>query len=163
MIKIISGGQTGVDRGALDAALATGIECGGWCPSGRLAEDGEIPERYPLKELENRNYQDRTLQNVIDSDGTVIFYFGKLEGGTKLTLIFCKRLGKPHLGLNANEIDEQRAVELIRAFTLKYPIKVLNIAGPRASKVKRAHEYTKNTVMAYLRNTSAHGFISLKY
>ena len=120
-----------MDRGALDAALAAGIECGGWCPSGRLAEDGKIPERYPLKELENRNYQDRTLQNVIDSDGTVIFYFGKLEGGTKLTLIFCKRQGKPHLGINANEIDEQRAVELIRVFTLYYPIKVLNIAGPR--------------------------------
>ena len=153
MIKIISGGQTGVDRGALDAALAADVDCGGWCPSGRLAEDGKIPEKYPLKELESRNYKDRTLKNVIDSDGTIIFYFGQLEGGTKLTSFFCEEQGKPHLIIDANEIDEQRATELIQAFTLKYPIKILNIAGPRASKVKQAHEYTKNTIMGYLQNT----------
>ena len=99
MIKIISGGQTGVDRGALDAALDANVDCGGWCPSGRLAEDGEIPEKYPLEELESRSYKDRTLKNVVDSDGTVIFYFGELEGGTKLTSLFCEQQGKPYLSL----------------------------------------------------------------
>jgi len=154
VIKIISGGQTGVDRGALDAALAIGVECGGWCPSGRLAEDGRIPKRYPLSELESRNYRDRTLQNVIDSDGTVIFYFGIMEGGTKLTSIFCKNQHKPYLCFDATKICEQQATELIHTFTLKYRINELNIAGPRASKIKNAHKYTMSTIAAFLQKTT---------
>lgn len=82
-MKIISGGQTGVDRGALEAALEAGIECGGTCPAGRKAEDGIIPEIYPLTELESTVYSDRTRKNVIDSDATLIIHFGRLEGGTR--------------------------------------------------------------------------------
>jgi predicted Rossmann-fold nucleotide-binding protein len=82
-VKIISGGQTGVDRAALDVALKNGIECGGWCPAGRLDEFGKIPDRYPLRELEGGGFTERTLQNVKDSDGTVIIYSGKLSGGTR--------------------------------------------------------------------------------
>ena len=70
LTRIISGGQTGVDRGALDAALKASISCGGWGPKGRKAEDGPIPERYPLQELPGADYLHRTRRNVVDSDGT---------------------------------------------------------------------------------------------
>ena len=88
-MKIISGGQTGVDRGALDAAVETGIECGGTCPAGRIAEDGIIPEKYPLTELDSTVYSDRTRKNVIDSDATLIVHFGQLAGGTAFTRQCC--------------------------------------------------------------------------
>ena len=85
MVMIVSGGQTGVDRAALDAALAMGVEAGGWCPEGRTAEDGIIPDRYPVIGLPGAGYPERTRQNVIDSDGTLIIYFGFPAGGTELT------------------------------------------------------------------------------
>src|SRR5204863_2826551 len=88
-VKIISGGQTGVDRAALDVALKHGIDCGGWCPAGRLDELGRIPDRYPVTELEQGNVADRTWQNVKDSDGTVAIYFGELRGGTEYTVHCC--------------------------------------------------------------------------
>lgn len=117
MRKIISGGQTGVDRGALDAAMSFGFECGGWCPAGRLAEDGIIPVKYPLNELSSEYYQDRTLQNVIDSDGTVIIHFAGIEGGTKLTLQYAERHQKLHLVIDGGVIDEKLAAKKIFAFT----------------------------------------------
>lgn len=149
-IKIISGGQTGVDRGALDAALSTGYECGGWCPRGQLAEDGRIPKKYPLTELKSRDYSDRTLQNIIHSDGTIILYFGLLEGGTELTFRLCKDLKKHHLLIDAKSIDEQRAGQLIHSFALKHSIQVLNFAGPRNSKVERAQGYAKDATIEFL-------------
>ena len=76
--KIVSGGQTGVDRGALDAALAMNVACGGWCPENRMADDGVIPDRYPVQILANSGYRKRTKQNVQDSDATVIIYFDSL-------------------------------------------------------------------------------------
>jgi hypothetical protein len=85
--KIISGGQTGVDRAALDAALALNIPCGGWCPKGRKAEDGPIPERYPLQETSSADYRVRTEKNVTDSDGTLILTRGPVTGGTAYTVI----------------------------------------------------------------------------
>jgi Circularly permutated YpsA SLOG family len=96
LAKIISGGQTGIDRGTLDMAIACGFPCGGWCPSGRLAEDGRIPERYPLIELKEGGYSQRTLRNVLESDGTVILYFSQIEGGTEETLLFCINERKPY-------------------------------------------------------------------
>jgi hypothetical protein len=86
MVRIVSGGQSGVDRAALDAALALGVNAGGWCPEGRLAEDGVIPDIYPLKELPMAGYRQRTKKNVIDSDGTLIIYFGFPTGGTELDI-----------------------------------------------------------------------------
>ncbi|NIO41939.1 MAG: hypothetical protein GTO41_18270, partial [Burkholderiales bacterium] len=95
-MKVVTGGQTGVDRGALDAALELNIQCGGWCPEGRLAEDGPIPEIYPLQELAGGDYRDRTRKNVVDSDGSAIIYFGEIEGGTESTLDDCVQLAKPY-------------------------------------------------------------------
>ncbi len=84
--KIISGGQTGVDRAALDVAIELELPCGGWCPRGRLAEDGTVPDRYPLQETRSAEYAERTERNVIDSDGTLIIATRPLTGGTALTV-----------------------------------------------------------------------------
>ena len=151
-LKIISGGQTGVDRAALDAALQIGVDCGGWCPTGRKAEDGAIPVHYPLSELENASYRKRTQQNVIDSYGTVIIYFDTLSGGTEQTLLFCMQHKKPYLLIDATELSPTRAAERIRKFVTNNNIKQLNIAGPRASGEPLAYTYTLETMTKFLRN-----------
>jgi hypothetical protein len=132
--RIVCGGQTGVDRGALDAALAADFECGGWVPGDRTAEDGVIPERYPLVALPNGNYRQRTRLNVVDSDGTVILYEGHLSGGTRLTRDLCELLGRPCLLVSANETpDSIAAAEAVLKFIDDNNIETLNVAGPRAS------------------------------
>ncbi|MDD5494112.1 MAG: putative molybdenum carrier protein [Dehalococcoidia bacterium] len=148
--KIISGGQTGVDRAALDAALQTGIECGGWCPKGRLAEDGTIPPHYPLSELKNTGYKERSLQNVIGSDGTVVIYFDSLSGGTEQTLLFCLNKKKPYLLIDATELSPERAIERIHKFVAGNSITTLNVAGPRASGEAFAYAYTLKVMTCYL-------------
>ena len=100
-IKIVSGAQTGVDRAALDAALECAVALGGWCPAGRLAEDGVIPSRYPVEELPRAGYRQRTKRNVVDSDGTVIIYFGYPSGGTEQTLVFCIKEKQPYVLIDA--------------------------------------------------------------
>lgn len=129
--RIVSGGQTGVDRGALDVALELGITCGGWCPAGRRAEDGVIPEHYPLQETASRNYNKRTTLNARDSNATLILNPGELEGGTAYTLEVVKRLNRPCL-----VIDPERpgACLEIQAWLEQNNVKVLNVAGPRESK-----------------------------
>ena len=150
-MKIISGGQTGVDRGALDAALEAGVDCGGTCPAGRKAEDGIIPAIYPLTELASTVYADRTRQNVIDSDATLILHFGQLEGGTAFTQRCCLREKKPCLVINA--LQEQQAVllESILGFIRQHKVQVLNVAGPRASKIPFAQETTKQLLTSVLK------------
>jgi hypothetical protein len=149
-IKIISGDQTGVDRAALDAALETGTDCGGWCPDGRLAEDGAIPLHYPVTELKGAGYQERTLQNVIDSDGTTIFYFGTPAGGTEQTLRFCLERKKPYLLIDAAELTPERAAERMLTFVAAHSITTLNIAGPRTSEEASAYGYAYQAVMRFL-------------
>src|ERR1035441_1607719 len=133
LTRIVSGGQTGVDRGALGAALAAGFPCGGWCPADRAAEDGPIPARYPLTPLARGGYRERTRQNVLDSDGTAILFHGVLGGGTLLTLILCKWEGKPHVVIDASKTSESEAAAAIVRFVDEHEMEVLNVAGARLS------------------------------
>ena len=134
MLKIVSGAQTGVDRGALDAALADGAACGGWCPEGRLAEGGTVPERYPVRELPGAGYVERTLKNVIDSDGTLILYERRFDGGTALTAAYCAEHARPLLLLDLADTIPADAERQVVEFILSQGIAVLNVAGPRESK-----------------------------
>lgn len=141
MIKIVSGGQAGVDRGALDGAIAASAPHGGWCPKGRLAEDGKIPRKYNLSEHESADFIDRTRQNVVASDGTLILYRTELSGGTAATLYFCREYKKPHLLVDAAETAIPRAVKSLESFVLEEDIGVLNVAGPRESGWAGGHDY----------------------
>lgn len=143
--KLISGGQTGVDRAALDVALAMGIPCGGWCPQGRRAVDGEIPAKYPLKETKAQNYNKRTKLNVQDADGTLILHQGELSGGTAYTAYLAEKMGKSHLVVDlAQSSNPQDMVDWLE----QQGIRVLNIAGPREDKCPGIHEQ----VSRFLRN-----------
>ncbi len=128
--KIISGGQTGVDRAALDVALTLGIPCGGWCPKGRRAEDGVIPAHYPLTETTSKDYRVRTQRNVRDSDRTLILTRGSLSGGTALTRRLAKEMDKPCLVVDLALCPRSGDV---RAWLTSNNIHILNIAGPRES------------------------------
>jgi len=128
--RIISGGQTGVDRAALDVAIELGLAHGGWCPAGRLAEDGEIPSRYDLWETASAKYDARTKANVVDSDATLILCRGEPTGGTLLTLRMAERRGKPHLVV---DLDDPPPTDDVRRWLAATPVRVLNVAGPRES------------------------------
>lgn len=149
-MKIVSGAQTGVDRAALDAAMESGVDVGGWCPEGRLAEDGIIPERYPVRELPGSGYSQRTKRNVIDSDGTVIIYFAYPSGGTEQTITFCIGEKKPYVLIDAEELTVERASGKIQTFIDQYSISILNIAGPRAGGEPRAYEYARKVIFSVL-------------
>jgi hypothetical protein len=153
-VKIISGGQTGVDRAALDVALKNGIDCGGWCPAGRLDEFGKIPDRYPLRELEGGGFTERTLQDVKDSDGTVIIYSGKLSGGTEQTVHFCLEQQRPHQLLDASKIPTEEAARLIADFVRNHKIDILNVAGPRESDWPEGYDYAYRTLDIFLARRS---------
>jgi len=150
VIRIVSGGQSGVDRGALDAALDRGVPCGGWCPPGRRAEDGPIPQRYPVSALDHGGYAQRTRRNVVDSDGTVILYEHVLEGGTALTAALCRGQAKPCLVLDASRLSPEAAAGSILRFMDRHHIAVLNVAGPRASKWPAAHGYAYRAILRVL-------------
>ena len=133
--KIVSGGQTGVDRAALDAAIRMGIPHGGWIPKGRLTEDGPLTERYHLDEMPTDSYPERTEKNVLDSDGTLIISRGVPQGGTDYTRKMALRHGKQmlhiDLSLHSNSLD---AASLVSSWLQMNKIEALNVAGPRASK-----------------------------
>ena len=145
--RIVSGGQTGVDRGALDAALGLDFPCGGWVPGDRMAEDGVISDRYPLTALPHGNYRQRTRLNVVDSDGTAILYDGSLSDGTRLTHDLCKLLSRPCMLISAREIpDPIAAAEAVLKFIEDNNIQILNVAGPRASGWKDGYAFTLGVV-----------------
>jgi hypothetical protein len=154
-MKIISGGQTGADRGALDAALAAGVECGGWCPDGRLAEDGRIRDVYPLHDLPGGDYAARTARNVQDSDGTLVITFGAPAGGTRATMDCCAEYRKPHLVIDASSCSTSDAAALAREFVTQHRIGTLNVAGPRASEAADAYEFTRRVVELLLKRARA--------
>ncbi|MBI4597736.1 MAG: putative molybdenum carrier protein [Candidatus Omnitrophica bacterium] len=132
MIKrMISGGQTGVDRAALDAALELRIPCGGWCPKGRRAEDGKIPLRYPLNDTPSEEYYQRTRWNVRDARGTLVLTRGALSGGTAQTVDIARELGRPCLVL---DLTEEPHPEVVAQWAATHRITTLNVAGPRESR-----------------------------
>ena len=135
--SVVSGGQTGVDRAALDVARELGLACGGWCPRGRRAEDGPIPTGYPLRETPSTGYPERTAWNVRDSDGTLIITRGRPRGGTALTVLLARRAGKPVL-----VVDLERGADLagVRAFLAENDVQTLNVAGPRESEAPGIHD-----------------------
>ena len=145
-LKIISGGQTGVDRAALDFAIENGIEHGGWCPLGRLAEDGAIPARYRLQEIPNPSYSERTERNVIESDATLIF--GRalpLSEGTQFTQECAIKHNKPSLVVTENG-GPDAAARVIAAFLRDHNIKVLNVAGPRESQAPGLSKFVRQVL-----------------
>ena len=148
--KIISGGQTGVDRAALDVALKHGIDCGGWCPAGRFDEFGRIPDRYPVRELQAGGFTERTVQNVKDSDGTVVIYSRQIGGGTEQTVRLCVDLQRPHELIDASKIRAQDAASLIADFVRAKKIKILNVAGPRASEWPEGYEYALRALETFI-------------
>jgi len=152
--KIISGGQTGVDRGALDAALDSNTECGGWCPAGRLDENGWIPERYPLTELLSAGYSERTARNVADSDGTLIINAGALAGGTRETLARCVEFAKSYVAIDLSSISIEGAIDLAEQFVSNHQLCVLNVAGPRASEWSEGYSHAYEIVGGLLRRLS---------
>ena len=143
--RIVSGGRTRVDRAALDVAIALGIPHGGWCPRGRLAEDGVLDERYRLVETETAEHAVRTERNVRDSDGTLILCRGPLVGGTELTRDLAARHGKPTLVVDAEAPLDPADV---RAWIERHAVAVLNVAGPRESTAPGVYRWA----VAYLRH-----------
>ncbi|MDH3717745.1 MAG: putative molybdenum carrier protein [Planctomycetota bacterium] len=134
--KVISGGQTGVDRGGLDAAIAAKIQHGGWCPQGRRAEDGVIPRGYRLKPTESADYKVRTERNVADADATLILCRGPMTGGTLLTRNIAAAYDQALLVIDLNQASEEpeSAVDDVVLWLYDNRIRVLNVAGPRESQ-----------------------------
>lgn len=143
--KIISGGQTGADRAALDAALAIGIPHGGSCPYGRVAEDGVISARYNLTEI-GGGYRQRTKTNVLEADGTVVFYDAYMQGGTEATALFCMRFKKPYKLIDIETVSPQTAAMLVSKFVVEYEVATLNIAGPRAGSCVRIYDFVYSVI-----------------
>jgi hypothetical protein len=179
LLRIVCGGQSGVDRGALDVALDLGVECGGWCPAGRLAEDGMIPERYPVVELANAGYAERTVRNVAEADGTLIISNGEPIGGTRETVERCVETQKPYLVIDCKVVPIDQAIDLAVGFvshlsSRAIPMELtnvrtrltaekapgrqgnlgLNVAGPRASQWQEGHAVTYQIISAILRRMS---------
>jgi putative molybdenum carrier protein len=136
--KLMSGGQTGVDRAALDIARELGIASAGWCPQGRRAEDGRLQECYPLKETPTAEYAQRTEWNIRDSDGTLVLTRGRPSEGTAFTIEITRRLGKPCLVL---DVAENPDASQVRAWARMHQVRVLNVAGPRESKCPGIYQH----------------------
>lgn len=144
---IISGGQTGVDRAALDAALELGIPCGGWCPRGRKAEDGRIPMCYPLRETPDADYRSRTEWNVREADATLVLVWGPTSGGTQLTINIAQWLDRP---LRVVDLAEDPSPEEVRVWLESGGFEVVNVAGPRESSSPGIHRLAHAFLLAVL-------------
>ena len=155
-MKIISGGQTGIDRAALDVALSLGVDCGGWCPGGREAEDGMIPQKYPLQEIPGGTAADRTAAKVASADGTVIFHPGlPLHGGTKWTQECAMAKTKPCLLIAAEELDPATVLGSLVQFVRHHRIEILNVAGPKASEWPEGYDFAASILKKFLEPQAA--------
>jgi len=156
--KIVSGGQSGADRAALDVAIELGLQVGGWVPRARLAEDGPIPNRYPgLVETDSDDPSRRTVDNVRDSDATLIVSHGALGGGSRLTLEEARRTGKPVLHVDLNELAPASAAERLRRWLADVDPATLNVAGPRASEDAAIYDGVATLVRAVLASSVRSG------
>jgi len=155
VLKIVSGGQSGVDRAALDAALACGLRIGGWCPAGRPAEDGLIPARYPLVETPSPRYPQRTAWNVRDSDATLVLTLGELDSGSKLTAEVAQRLGKPCIIATLDSYPH--LIELPERLPCGATELVLNVAGPRESRFPGIYARSFGFLASVLRRFASAG------
>jgi len=140
--KIISGGQTGADQAALDAAIKLGIPHGGYIPKGRLTEDGTLPDKYDLIEMPTASYPERTKKNIRESDGTLILSHGRLTGGSEYTEKWAIKYGKPTIHVDLFSIAPFDATVMINDWIVDHDIKVMNVAGPRASKDSKIYQAT---------------------
>ena len=133
-LRMVTGGQTGVDRAMLDFCLDHGISCGGWCPQNRKAEDGTIDLKYPVKELPKASYRKRTAANVKESDATVIIYHNEMDGGTLKSFEFAQKEKRPFLLLDMSVMDPFQASGKLQKFIQRYHPEILNFSGPRHSE-----------------------------
>ncbi len=139
-MKIISGGQTGADQAALDAAIRLDITHGGWVPKGRKTEQGPLAPHYTVKEMPSANYRHRTEKNILTADGTLIFSFGPLSGGSALTQALAIRHAKPFLHIDFEHLTAEKAIEAIEQWLRNEKIDTVNIAGSRASSEPRIYQ-----------------------
>ena len=147
--RIVSGGQTGVDRAALDVALELALDCGGWCPRGRRAEDGPLDTRYPLRETPLGRYDQRTDWNVRDSNGTLILFRTRTDGGTRFTRVRARRRGRP---CRRVDLDLDPGIELVMEWIGRHRIQVLNVAGPRESSSPGVYDRARAFLLRLLGN-----------
>jgi hypothetical protein len=149
--KIVSGGQTGADQGALAACVQKKFPYGGWVPKGRRSEKGKVPAKYRLRQHWSRHYPPRTEKNVVDSDGTVIFTFGKPDGGSRLTIDFAKKHQRPWLAVDLLQPREAAAAKVVRWGKRRLPDgAVLNVAGSRRSKAPGIHLAVRRVIVDVL-------------
>ncbi len=149
--KIVSGGQTGADQAALDAAIMVNLAHGGWIPKGRKTEAGVLPGRYNLSEMDSTDYKARTRQNVVDSDGTLIFSHGPLTGGSLLTKKLAVDYGRPCFHGDCDVLSEDKMLDNIEKWLRENSIEVLNVAGPRASGDPSIYEVVRRLVSRLLK------------
>ncbi len=149
--KIVSGGQTGADQGALAACVQRKFPYGGWVPKGRRTEKGKVPERYRMRQHWSRHYPLRTEKNVVDSAGTVIFTFGPPDGGSRLTIDFAKKHQKPWLAVDLKMPRNAAVAKVVRWIRRRLPDgAVLNVAGSRRSKAPGIHRAVKQVMVDVL-------------
>lgn len=150
-LVVVSGGQTGVDRAALDAAIELGLPHDGWCPLGRRAEDGRLASRYLLRETDSPRYDVRTRQNVLDSDATLVLFRGTLSGGTELTYRLALRENRPCLAVDlGSPADPSPDPASTREWLRRLKIRRLNVAGPRESQRPGIYDQAKAYLLALL-------------
>lgn len=143
-MKVISGGQTGADRGGLDGALDAGVDIGGWCPLGRRADDGRVPDQYPLKETPQPAYLQRTEWNIRDADITLICHQGEMGPGTKATIKLATRMRKAHLVVDLRDRGDKNHAFVTMA--TEPALVIVNIAGPRETLSPGVQEKTREFV-----------------
>jgi len=146
--KIVSGGQTGADRAALDFAIKHNVSYGGWIPKGRKTEYGRLPDHYQLQEMPTPDYSKRTEQNVLDSDGTLIVSHGHLTGGPDLTEYLAEKHEKPYVHIDLNNLTIEEASIIINKWIQRHKIAILNVAGPRDSKDPMIYQATMDLLKA---------------